>query len=85
MVSADNIGRYADLHWNGCYASDTNSTVILLTTMLFSVQIVCDFAGYSSIAHRLAYLLGIQFPVNLNNRYLAASFNEFWQQWHITL
>ena len=85
MVCADNIGRFVDVHWTDCYESTADSTVMLLSSVLFAAQIFCDFAGYSSIARGLAYLLGFRFPVNFNNPYLATSFSNFWQRWHITL
>jgi alginate O-acetyltransferase complex protein AlgI len=53
--------------------------------LLFSGQIFCDFAGYSQIARGCAYLLGYQLPVNFNSPYIAGSFKNFWERWHITL
>ena len=52
---------------------------------MFSGQIFADFAGYSNIARGTAYLLGYRLPVNFNAPYLAASFKNFWERWHITL
>ncbi len=53
--------------------------------VLFSFQIFCDFAGYSSIARGLAYLLGFRLPLNFNAPYTAMSFRDFWTRWHISL
>ena len=85
MVCADNIGRYVDVHWNEPLAPSPNSTAMLLSAVLFAFQIFCDFAGYSSMARGLAYLFGFRFPRNFNNPYLATSFSNFWQRWHISL
>ena len=52
---------------------------------MFSGQIFADFAGYSNIARGTAYLLGYRLPINFNAPYLAASFKNFWERWHITL
>ena len=52
---------------------------------MFSGQIFADFAGYSNIARGISYLLGYRLPVNFNAPYLAASFKNFWERWHITL
>jgi alginate O-acetyltransferase complex protein AlgI len=54
-------------------------------TLLFATQIFCDFEGYSSIARGLAYWLGYRFPLNFDNPYIATSFSNFWERWHITL
>lgn len=51
----------------------------------FSVQIYCDFSGYTDMAIGLAILLGIKLPNNFARPYSAASIIEFWRRWHITL
>lgn len=85
VVCADNIGRYVDVHWQDAWSGEPNSSALLLASVLFAFQIFGDFAGYSSIARGLAYWLGFRFPKNFNNPYLATSFSNFWQRWHITL
>ena len=57
----------------------------LVHTILFSFQIYGDFAGYSLIAIGLGWIMGFDFGVNFRRPYLAASFSEFWQRWHISL
>ena len=51
----------------------------------FSVQIYCDFSGYTDMAIGLAYLLRIRLPTNFLRPYGAASLTQFWRRWHITL
>jgi len=51
----------------------------------FSVQIYCDFSGYTDMALGLAYLLCIRLPTNFLRPYGAASLTQFWRRWHITL
>ncbi len=51
----------------------------------FSVQIYCDFSGYTDMAIGLAYLLRIRLPTNFLRPYGAASLPQFWRRWHITL
>jgi alginate O-acetyltransferase complex protein AlgI len=51
----------------------------------YAIQIYADFSGYTDIAIGLALLLGIQFPQNFNAPYAAASLQEFWRRWHMTL
>jgi D-alanyl-lipoteichoic acid acyltransferase DltB (MBOAT superfamily) len=56
-----------------------------LGTLAFALQIYFDFSGYSDMAIGLARLFGIKFPINFDSPYQAASINEFWSRWHITL
>jgi len=52
---------------------------------MFSVQIYCDFSGYSDMAIACAGLLGYALPINFNFPYLARTITEFWRRWHISL
>jgi alginate O-acetyltransferase complex protein AlgI len=94
MVCADNIGRVVSIYWpygaprggiGTPFAGQGYSGDLILLALLFSAQIFCDFEGYTSIARGLAYLLGYRFPINFRYPYIAGSFNDFWQRWHITL
>jgi len=51
----------------------------------YAVQIYCDFSAYSDMAIGLAALLGYRFPHNFNQPYRAASLQDFWRRWHISL
>ena len=51
----------------------------------YAVQIYCDFSGYTDIAIGSAQLLGIRFPKNFDAPYKAASIQDFWRRWHISL
>jgi alginate O-acetyltransferase complex protein AlgI len=54
-------------------------------TLAFSGQIFFDFAGYSSCAIGIAYMLGFILPDNFLYPYGSIGFSEFWRRWHITL
>jgi alginate O-acetyltransferase complex protein AlgI len=56
----------------------------LLAVYAYSVQLYCDFSGYTDIARGTAILLGIRLPINFDRPYLAANPQEFWRRWHIT-
>ena len=58
---------------------------LLLASVLFAVQIYCDFAGYSTIAIGAAEVMGFQLMDNFNSPYLSQSVAEFWRRWHISL
>lgn len=51
----------------------------------FTVQLYCDFSGYSDMAIGLALLLGYRFKDNFNAPFKAQSPTEFWHRWHISL
>ncbi len=62
-----------------------SSLEVLMAIYGYSVQIYCDFSGYSDIAIGTALLLGFRFPDNFNNPYRAVNIQDFWRRWHITL
>lgn len=58
---------------------------LVVATMLFAIQIYCDFTGYSTIAMGAAKVLGITLMENFDAPYLSTSVAEFWRRWHISL
>ncbi len=51
----------------------------------YTLQIYCDFSGYSDMAIGIALLLGFEFPKNFDSPYKSKSVTEFWRRWHISL
>jgi len=51
----------------------------------YSLQIYCDFSGYTDIAIGVALLMGFRLPVNFNSPYKATHVTDFWRRWHISL
>lgn len=51
----------------------------------YTLQIYCDFSGYTDIAIGLGLLIGLKIPANFNSPYKSLSIKEFWQRWHISL
>jgi D-alanyl-lipoteichoic acid acyltransferase DltB (MBOAT superfamily) len=58
---------------------------VVVGTVLFAVQIYCDFSGYTDIARGISKLLGINMVVNFNLPYFATNPQDFWRRWHISL
>lgn len=85
MVCADNLATYVDEHWDRAMQPGATATFTLWVGLMFSGQIFADFCGYSTIAQGLGYWLGYRFPDNFNAPYIATSFKNFWERWHITL
>lgn len=83
IVLADRIAIFVDTVYSD-YSAYTGF-YILAATILFAVQIYCDFSGYSVIAIGTAEILGIRLMDNFNAPYLSHSVAEFWRNWHISL
>ena len=79
---ADNLGIFVD----HCFANyqDMSSLSLLKGLYYFTVQIYCDFSGYTDIARGIGYLLGIKLMENFRQPLLSASVIELWSRWHIS-
>lgn len=58
---------------------------LLIAALAFTVQIYCDFSGYSDIARGCAKTMGIDLINNFDKPYFATSIRDFWRRWHISL
>ena len=62
------------------------SAIALITgALLFSIQIYCDFSGYSDIAIGISKLFEIDLMQNFRTPYFSRDIAEFWRRWHISL
>ncbi|MDH7516262.1 MAG: MBOAT family O-acyltransferase [Bacteroidota bacterium] len=82
-VVADRLGVYVDTVYSdpGMFGS----VQIVLATVFYSVQIYCDFCGYTNIAIGLCTVMGFESAVNFKQPYAAGSISDFWSRWHISL
>ena len=83
VVIADLCGRFVDRVYDA--AAVVDGAAVAVATVLFTVQIYCDFAGYSEIAAGSARLMGVRLMRNFDRPYLSGSIREFWRRWHISL
>ena len=83
IVIADNCAEYANLAFNNPEAY--SGSTLLLGIFFFTIQIYCDFSGYSDIALGTAKLLGFELLKNFNYPYFSRNIAEFWRRWHISL
>lgn len=83
VAVADRLALYTDAVF-GNIAYHTGLSV-LVAAMFFSIQIYCDFAGYSFIALGVARCMGFDVIKNFERPYMAQSVGEFWRRWHISL
>ena len=83
VVFADTVAATVDqVYKQGAAVSGWD---YLLAIIGFSMQIYCDFSGYTDMAIGLAYILRIRLPTNFRRPYASSSIIEFWRRWHITL
>ncbi len=83
IVIADNIAPLADAAFKD--AAHASGSMMLLGALAFTVQIYCDFCGYSNMARALAKMLGFELIINFNRPYFSRTPSEFWRRWHISL
>ena len=57
----------------------------LMAVYGYTLQIYCDFSGYTDIAIGVALLLGFRLPLNFNSPYKSINISDFWRRWHISL
>lgn len=83
LVIADRLSIYVDAVYS--HVLNHHGLTFWLATICFSFQILCDFAGYSTIAKGVAKWLDYDLMLNFRRPYLAVSFSDFWRRWHISL
>ena len=83
IVLADRIAIFVDTVYGDIGAFP--GWYLIAATVLFAVQIYCDFGGYSTIAVGAAKILGIELMENFDAPYLSTSVSQFWRRWHISL
>ena len=62
-----------------------DGATLFLAMLAFTLQIYCDFSGYSLMAIGVSRTLGFSIPDNFDSPYLSGTVTEFWRRWHISL
>jgi len=83
VVIADGLAVFVNQVYG--HPGGFSAKALVLATYFFSIQIYCDFSGYTDIARGAARVLGFGLMKNFKSPYLAATIGEFWQRWHISL
>ncbi len=83
MVIADRCAILVDTVYNEM--SSYYGYQVVLASVLFALQIYCDFMSYSTIAIGAARVLGYDLMENFHLPYFATSIKDFWRRWHISL
>lgn len=83
IVIADQLATYVNLVFADVHSFQ--GIPLILASLGFTIQIYCDFSGYSDIAIGTACLFGFRLTTNFLTPYFATSIRDFWNRWHITL
>lgn len=83
VVVADRVALYVDTVLPN-YENFTGLSCFM-ASLLYTVQIYADFAGYSLMAIGVGKVLGFELTENFCRPYFAVSVTDFWHRWHISL
>ena len=83
VVIADRVVGYVNPIFN--HPGDYHNLQVLAGVLAFTIQIYCDFSGYSDIAIGAARCMGFDLMVNFRRPYFAVNIRDFWSRWHISL
>lgn len=83
LCVADRFGIYVDTVYTNLYQH--TGITLFVTSIIYTLQIYADFAGYSLIAIGLGKMLGIDLQTNFIRPYFAKTVTDFWRRWHISL
>lgn len=85
MIIADRLAISVDHVFDVSEYSSFNGFQLAIAAAFFSIQIYCDFAGYTYIAIGAARVMGIKICDNFNTPYLSMGIKDFWNRWHMSL
>jgi alginate O-acetyltransferase complex protein AlgI len=83
VAIADNVGRLTLLVYSD--PSHAGMADAWVAALAFYCQVYFDFSAYTDIARGSAQLFGYRIPLNFRAPFVAISFQDFWQRWHMSL
>ena len=83
LVIADRLSLYVSTVFDAPLSYPGLASI--MAAFFYSIQIYCDFSGYSDMAIGMAQMLGIRTKDNFAYPYFSRSIKEFWSRWHISL
>jgi len=83
LFVADSLALFVNAVWADHTVYD--SLTIWLAVLAYTLQIYCDFSGYSNMAIGFSRILGYELCENFDFPYLSTSITDFWRRWHISL
>lgn len=58
---------------------------LLMTCLLYPIELYADFSGYSDMAIGGAYMFGLKLVPNFDRPFAAKSTSDLWRRWHMSL
>jgi alginate O-acetyltransferase complex protein AlgI len=83
IVIADHLAVYVNRVFN--HADNYHGFPLVIAALFYTVQIYCDFSGYTDMARGSARIMGYDLMENFRHPCFASSLRDFWQRWHISL
>ncbi len=83
LVIANRAANFADPIF-ASYDGYTGLSIVL-TVLLYTLQIYTDFAGCVNICRGISQMFGVDLMENFDHPYFATSIKDFWRRWHISL
>lgn len=83
FVIADRAGIFVNDVFDKVY--ETNGSILLLSVLIYTIQLYADFSGCMDLVKGIGQLFGIELADNFKQPFFSTSVNEFWRRWHITL
>jgi alginate O-acetyltransferase complex protein AlgI len=82
-IVADYVAQYVDL----VYANPKGFSGLehIMAMYAYTLQIFCDFSGYTDMAIGLAAIMGFKLCENFRSPYRAWNITDFWRRWHMSL
>lgn len=83
MVIGDNLALLV----NQIYGDSEmySGSMLMMATYAFTIQVYCDFSGYTDIAIGSAKLFGYDLSDNFRRPFFASNISKFWRRWHMSL
>ncbi|HEY4521859.1 MAG TPA: MBOAT family O-acyltransferase [Candidatus Paceibacterota bacterium] len=83
IVIADRLALFVNPVFSN--VSEYSGISFVIAGVFFTIQIYCDFSGYSNIAVGSARVMGFNIMQNFERPFFAKSIAKFWNRWHISL
>ena len=83
LLIANQISPQTDVMFHSIH--DLSGVQLLMTCLLYPIELYADFSGYTDIAIGGTYMFGIKLSPNFNRPFAARSTADFWRRWHMSL
>ena len=83
VIIADTLGEAVNYGFSNPNSIHTMEGLVVILS--YTLQLYFDFSGYTDMAIAIAGFFGFKLPGNFDSPYKAASIEDFWKRWHITL